>query len=385
MAPSIALDIAAGLLAQPTAPLIENLPAAWAIDFAARHGLDPRRDQAGNVVVAYTGSRVHKSNRPPLVLIAHLDHPGFIVETIKNKVVQLDFQGGLLASHAQPGSALGFFHTTSSTPTGSGILIKATSDKAGRLTGGTAEITNGEILSNGFAMWDFPETLPNGILIDDKRITARACDDLLGAAAILATLATLAIEAPADIAVWGLLTRGEEIGFLGALEAIRLKTVPSDSLVLSLECSQALKNAPQGGGVIVRVGDRMSIFDPPLTDALRITADQIASNKTTSNFAYQRRLMDGGACEATAFCAAGFQASGLAVPLGNYHNADDNGPGIAAEHVLITDYLSEVTLLSQLALDPTQLDAARTNLAPAWLAERMAQAREAFNSERNNA
>lgn len=385
MSSSIALDIAAGLLAQPTVPFIENLPALWAMDFSSHHDLDTHRDEAGNVVVTYTGSHVHKSNPPPLVLVAHLDHPGFIVETIKNKVVQLGFRGGLLASHAQPGSALAFFHATSSTPTGSGILIKATSDKAGRLTGGTAEITNGEVLDHGFAMWDFPETLPNGILIDDKRITARACDDLLGVAAILATLATLAIEAPADIAVWGLLTRSEEIGFLGALEAIRLKTVPSDSLVLSLECSQALESAPQGDGVIVRVGDRMSIFDPPLTDALRITADQIASNKTAPNFAYQRKLMDGGACEATAFCAAGFQASGLAVPLGNYHNADDNGPGIAAEHVLISDYLSEVTLLSQLALDPTQLEAARTNLAPAWLAERTAQAREAFNSERSDA
>src|SRR5437899_2824949 len=99
-----------------------------------------------------------------------------------------------------------------------------------------------------------------------ERITARVCDDLLGVAAILACLAEVKDRAPDGVAVWGLLTRAEEVGFLGALEAIRLGTVPASSTVLSLECSKALVNAPQGDGVIVRVGDRSSVFAPALTD-----------------------------------------------------------------------------------------------------------------------
>ena len=135
--------------------------------------------------------------------------------------------------------------------------------------------------------------------------------------------------------MWGLLTRAEEVGFLGAFEAIRLGTVPTDAVVLSLECSKALPEAPQGGGVIVRVGDRMSIFDPALTAALAAVA-------AAADIPHTRRLMDGGVCEASAFCAAGYRASGLCIALGNYHNADDGGRGVGPEHVLVDDYLAEV-------------------------------------------
>lgn len=35
---------------------------------------------------------------------------------------------------------------------------------------------------------------------------------------------------------------------------------------------------------------------------------------------HQRRIMDGGACEAMAATVFGIPAIGLSVPLGNYHN-----------------------------------------------------------------
>jgi endoglucanase len=172
--------------------------------------------------------------------------------------------------------------------------------------------------------------------------------------------------------VWGLFTRAEEVGFLGALEAVRLGTVPAGASVLSLECSKALPSAPQGDGVIVRVGDRMSIFDPDLTQSLRTAADALAGRDRS--FRYQRKLMDGGACEATVFCASGFRASGLAVPLGNYHNASDDGIGIAPEHVVVDDWLAEVALLVELGCDPGLFDD-ETAEPPPWLQERAATAR----------
>ena len=97
------------------------------------------------------------------------------------------------------------------------------------------------------------------------KIVTRCCDDLLGAAAALCTLDEISRLAPPNVALTGLFTRAEEIGFLGTLEAIRLKTLPQDACVLSLECSKAFANAPQGDGVIVRVGDASSIFDTGLT------------------------------------------------------------------------------------------------------------------------
>jgi putative aminopeptidase FrvX len=355
-----ALAIAEGLLSRPTAPFHEELTAQWCVDFATERGLAVERDAAGNVLVRYESPGADTSR--PLVLVAHLDHPGFVVDAVGEAEVAMTFHGGLAAGCALAGSPVDFFRPGEVEPCGRGQLL-APDELNGRLTGATAEVLGGEAVEGGIAMWGFP-----GWSIEDGRITARVCDDLLGVAAILATLNELARRAPEGVAVWGLLTRCEEVGFLGALEAIRLGTVPAAASVLSLECSKALPDAPQGGGVIVRVGDRMSIFAPALTESLRVAAEKAGVH-------HQRKLMDGGACEATAFCASGYRASGLAVPLGNYHNAADDGSGIKPETVLVDDFLAEVDLLVALACDPGLLDE-ETPEPPQWLQERAAVARE---------
>ncbi|MEA3019779.1 MAG: hypothetical protein QOI47_1303 [Actinomycetota bacterium] len=349
--PVDALVLAEGLLSNPTVPFMEDLPAAHVRAFADERGLGHSTDAAGNVVVTYgSGAQGGPRNHgTPLVLVAHMDHPGFHVADDG-----LVFKGGLMADNALAGSPLHFFRRGVLDPIGEGVLVSAEADANGRLVGGRADTMVGD-----FAMWGFP-----GWSITEGTITARVCDDLLGAAAILAVLDELASSRPSTC-VWGLFTRAEEEGFLGAFEAIRLGTVPKDADVLSLECSKALANAPQGGGVIVRVGDRMSIFDPSLTAALEAAAASV------DGLGFQRRLMDGGACEATAFCAAGFRASGLAVPLGGYHNASDGEPGIVPETVMVDDFLGEVQLLSALAHNP---DLLRPQGEPAWYATRAAAA-----------
>jgi len=46
---------------------------------------------------------------------------------------------------------------------------------------------------------------------------------------------------------------------------------------------------------------------------------------------HQRRIMDGGACEATAATVYGLPAIGISVPLGNYHNEGfEGGPDCRA-------------------------------------------------------
>lgn len=354
------LSIAEALLAQPTAPYHEHLAAEHCLAFAEDRGITGGRDAAGNVILR-TGP---PDAERPLVLVAHLDHPGFALDTVDGDAATMTFHGGVTAGSAQAGDPVDFFRPGQQEPIGRGVLV-APEETAGRLTGAVAEVLDGEAVADGFAMWGFPPWS-----VEDGRITARVCDDLLGVAAILACLEQVG-DAGAPVAA--LLTRAEEVGFLGALEAIRLGIVPAAASVLSLECSKALPDAPQGGGVIVRVGDRMSVFAPALTESLRIAAQQVADRD--ESFRFQRKLMDGGACEATVFCASGYRASGLAVPLGNYHNVADMGPGIAPETVLVDDWLAEVQLLVELARNPGLLDEASPE-PPRWLQERAAFARE---------
>jgi endoglucanase len=350
------LEVAEALLGLPTAPYREELVAAFCEETAGRLGLEHRRDGAGNVVVR-TGDGPR-----PLVLVAHLDHPAFHVDGPADGArVPLRFVGGVSLEAARVGAPIAFFDGDGAEPVGRGELDSAAGE-GGRLTGATATLLDGRAHEGGYAMWGFP-----GWSVDDGLITARVCDDLLGVTAVLAALARVG----GDVAqpVWGLFTRAEEDGLLGAFEAVRLGTVPRDAAVLSLECSKALPGAPQGGGVVVRVGDRLSVFDDGLTEAVRSVA-------ADAGVTHQRRLMDGGVCEASVFCGAGYRASGLALPLGNYHNAADDGSGIAPETVRVDDLLAEIALLEALATRTLPEPG-----PPAWFAERAARARAALGAD----
>jgi endoglucanase len=132
-----------------------------------------------------------------------------------------------------------------------------------------------------------------------------------------------------------LFTRGEEVGFIGALSVVRGRALPRGARIVSIEASLALPQAPQGAGPILRVGDRTSVFDDGLTRWLAQVATDLAAAKR-SRFRWQRQLMDGGTCEATAFQRFGYRCAGLCVPLGNYHNMSPGGR-IAAESIRLGD------------------------------------------------
>lgn len=360
------LDIAKGLLSQPAAACKEECPQAFIRQFAAkRKNLKLTADAAGNLLLKY-GS---PSAKRPLVMVAHLDHPGFWVGARDGSSIELIFKGGVASKHVRKGARVQFFARGNPEAIGAGELLEVREEKE-RLTGALAKITHGNAQEHGYAMWEFP-----GFSVANDSIVTRCCDDLLGASAALSVLDEISRRKPKGVSVWGLFTRSEEIGFLGTLEAIRLKTLPKTACVLSLECSNAANGiAEPGGGVIVRVGDKSSIFDPNLSQALRQAAEAV--KKEIPSFKYQRRLMDGGTCEATPFCAAGYRASGLALPLLNYHNQStgaDGKPDIGPEMVKIDDYLSEVQLLTELALRPELLDAKPA--APTWVKELQALAR----------
>ena len=110
-----------------------------------------------------------------------------------------------------------------------------------------------------------------------------------------------------------LLTRAEEVGLIGALHAAKHGTIPKDARILSIETSRALPTAPIGAGPVIRTGDRSTVFDRELTN-------RISRAVAAAGIRHQRKLMDGGGCEATAFGSFGYLATGLCVPLGFHHN-----------------------------------------------------------------
>jgi endoglucanase len=219
-----------------------------------------------------------------------------------------------------------------------------------------------------FAVWELEDfSVRNG------RIHARACDDLIGVASILATLIELK-RRKARVNVLGALSRAEEVGFHGALalaagngqdlkQLFRLSPsralnrnasstrnnptiLPSNSLIISLETSRELPGVKMGQGVILRVGDRASVFD---SDASRFLAEVAADlGASRKNFRFQRALMSGGTCEATAYQEFGFQSAAVCIALGNYHNCGKANK-IKAEYVSVQDGCSMVELLVEAA------------------------------------
>jgi endoglucanase len=182
----------------------------------------------------------------------------------------------------------------------------------------------GKIRSFGeFGMWDLPE-----IVMEGDRLYSRACDDLIGCSAIIAILGSLE-ESRSSASALGIFTRAEEVGFIGAIQLAKAKRLDPDLTVISLETSAEKPPARMGAGPIIRVGDRTSIFDSDVTALLVATAK-------SGDLSYQRCLMDGGTCEATAFQLYGYRSAALSIALGNYHNCTPDSR-IDVEYVDLKD------------------------------------------------
>jgi putative aminopeptidase FrvX len=221
--------------------------------------------------------------------------------------------------------------------------------------------------------WD---TWPASIVGD--RLYAPGCDDLAGVAAALGAFDSLlggnsksgnqeirksrnkgqaqahpAQLRGADIRV--LLTRAEEVGFIGAIGACKSRLIPKNARLICLENSKSFADSPIGGGPIVRVGDKTATFDSDLTYRVGQIAQALAA--ADPKFKWQRKLMPGGTCEATAFVSFGYAATCLCLPLGNYHNMNEATGKIDAETISLSDHDGLIRLLvaiGQSLDDPNQ-------------------------------
>lgn len=348
------------LLSQPTAPFREQRVIARASAVLDAAGVPFFQDPVGNIVIGASSKTDYlrllrePAKEPVRVFIAHMDHPGFHgMRWIKPGVLRVKWHGGSPTRHLQ-GSRVwlaaddGFASV--------GVMRNARLNKHGWSID-TAEVhlqhplpsprPKAATLHGGF---DFRKP----VWKSGSRLYTRAADDLVGVFCIVATALDLfgKRKDEARPPFIGLLTRAEEVGFVGAVEHFELgwlQQARRPLVCVSLEASRTLSGAVVGKGPIVRLGDRRTPFDAAYSHVLTRLAEKVLPDQ------FQRRIMDGGSCEGSAAMAYGFPTIAMAVPLGNYHNQGlEGGPdcrgrlGPAPEFVHLADIEGQYKLCKAL-------------------------------------
>ncbi|MEZ4501301.1 MAG: hypothetical protein R3C39_01610 [Dehalococcoidia bacterium] len=297
----------------PTASYEEQHVLAFVRAFAEERGLLYEEDAYGNAYVTYKRGPA----RRPLVLGAHTDHPGFVVRDVNARTVELEFRGGLSGDYGS-GERLVIYEAATGLERGSARIRSVQTNRGAggpRIAGARATLDRGvEAAPGDFALWDVDVCRVRG-----EVVRARQCDDLAGCVSVLATLDRLSVLRPNGHVI-GLFTRAEEIGLRGAAIVGRERLLPENALVIAVETSSmAGGRAEQGAGPIVRLGDAMHVFSPKVSQWMVALCQ--AMREEDRDFRYQRKLMDGGTTEATAYDLYGYETGAACIALGNYHNA----------------------------------------------------------------
>jgi endoglucanase len=354
------------ILTQPSAPFREGHVITLIQKVLDESHVPYFADPVGNLVLGVESKKAYqrlvreKSAEPLRIVIAHMDHPGFIGTGWKSKTeLEVKWHGGSPTQHLAGAKVWladrletlgeGSFESVTMIPSGRAIDSAVVRVPAGlQLRHRDASLIFGGLAFRA-PVWQ-----------EGPVLYTKAADDLVGAFSILSVALGLfarktkpakkrasakKIKQPPFI---GLLTRGEEVGYIGAIghfELGWLKGARRPLLGVSLETSRTLPGADIGKGPVVRLGDRSTVFDADSLLVFSQLAEQLLPGK------HQRRIMDGGTCEATAATAYGIPCVGISVPLGNYHNQsfeggpDSAGPlGPAPEFVHLDDVAGLLTL-----------------------------------------
>jgi putative aminopeptidase FrvX len=341
------------LLALPTAPFNEQYIAGYIRRWAAgRPDMKLDNDKFGNLRLRLRRGPAASS---PLVFSGHMDHPGFEAQDmIGRRRLQATWRGGVQPEYF-PRAKVRFF-SDGAWVRGTIKTVKVGRDLRGRPRVQSVSVAVPRPVARGaIGMWDFPDPTIKG-----TRLYARGCDDVGGVAAIMAALDRLSAgRSPVD--VYATFTRAEEVGFAGAIAGSHNGLIPRRARIVAVETSSEIPGVKMGDGPILRVGDRDAVFTPSLTAFCRMVADDLAGRDKT--FKYQRKLMDAGTCESAAFCEFGYQATGLCVALGNYHNMDRARRRLGPEYIDLGDWNALVKWFAALATSRREYQA---NVNPAF-------------------
>ncbi len=327
------------LVSVPTTSYCEHSVLAEIEGILRSEGIETERDTWGNLHASLRGP----ASEPGWVLAAHTDHPGLLVTEAEGTKARARWFGRVYHEFFRDAR----FH----------LYRPDARDSSRRIEASLIEIEETDerdvpvrlLLEAAQAVE--PGTVGAFAVAAFKRrgeeLSMRAADDLAGSAAVVATLIRLRRKhgkAPVD----GLFTRAEESGLVGTAALAKAERMDRRFRFVVLETSKEMPCGRFGGGIVIRVGDRSAVYDPDLNAHILERAKDL--EKENEEFHYQRCLMDGGVCEASAWLAFGYRATGLAMPLRNYHNMGPNG--YAPEQIHEGDYLGAIQLMEALAATP---------------------------------
>ena len=339
------LHLARRLMSLPTAPFREQFVKEAVSSRAAELDLEVLTDAVGNLLLVYDGDR-DSGHTPRVIFTAHMDHPGLLYSRPLSPREHLFELAGNANTDLAKRAEVDIYDpagTADQTPV-RGVIVSYAEPEGGRpvfsvrISKADAEL----LTSASFAMWRLPVLRKQG-----RRLRGRACDDLAGVTAALAVLSELR-QTRSGVCAGLLLTRAEETGFGGMMAAARSDWLPRAPLYLNIECSSWRAGATLGAGPVIRLGDRISVFDPGISAGLVAIAEGEVDGPCGAKLPYQRKLMDGGACEATVLSMAGFQVGAVALPLDHYHNWGRKR--LRPEAIDIDDAVALVRLLGRVAV-----------------------------------
>jgi putative aminopeptidase FrvX len=321
------------ILSKPAAPFREKHVSSTVSSLLSAARVPYFTDPVGNIVVGVHSAKEYaklvktKTTEPLRIFIAHMDHPGFHgVRWVSDSEMEFQWHGGSPTQHLE----------------GARVWVASSSEIFDRkqvhaTTHSVEMIPSGMAISKGLVRFNTSEVskkYPDAVKLyggfdfrefiwqEGELVYSKAADDLIGVYAICSMAMDFFKKKRKTPPFIGLLTRAEEVGFIGAIGHFQLgwlKPAKRPLLAVSLETSRTLPGADIGKGPVVRLGDRYTVFDAGALRVFTKLAEEVLPG------AHQRRVLDGGSCEATAATVFGIPAIGISVPLGNYHNQSFEG------------------------------------------------------------
>lgn len=318
----------------PTAPFYEHGVMRYVMESLRLWQVPFKLDKWGNSIASFQRGK----NKQRLAFVAHMDHPA--IEIINENTARL--LGGIKLSYFKDKKVPIILYLINGAYATSGFLLNPQKGETKNQIQFSFE--SEKVISSGFGNW----LMVPGFHRDRYRpdiIRMRAADDFVGVTSMLNLLKTLSENDDIDCDVSCIFTRAEEMGGIGATLVAESKILPLDTMVISIEASKALPGAEIGDGVIIRTGDAKSVFSNESNALMIKTAREL--REIDFAFSFQRQLMSGGTCEASAFAVFGYTVGAIAVPLGNYHNMSPAG-FLTPEFIKESDFLNVQKFLLEL-------------------------------------
>ncbi|MEK6580209.1 MAG: hypothetical protein AABZ55_13370, partial [Bdellovibrionota bacterium] len=251
------------ILSQPTAPFRERHVIRVVSEALSAAKVPFFSDPVGNIIVGVRSKAEYlkciqtNSSEPLRIFVAHMDHPGFHgVSWQSQDLLSVKWHGGSPTQHLTGAkvwlaSELGWV--------GTGIMTAGKLIASGRAIDTATIRVDAQIISQGHN----PKNLYGGFSFrapvweEAGILYTKAADDLVGTFAIVCLAIELWKKKPRKaIPFLGILTRAEEVGFIGAVghfELGWLNKARRPFFMVSLETSRTLPGAEIGKGPVIRL------------------------------------------------------------------------------------------------------------------------------------